>query len=86
MADIIIQEERSKIERKLKKVEERIEVCEQEIEDLKGELLRPEYASSYSKLGEIQGQIDEKEEELLLIMQEWEEVQSALDEFDAANS
>ena len=75
--------ERSKRERRLKKVEERIEQAEQEIEGWKAELLRPEYASSYSKLGEIQAKIDEKEETMLEIMQEWEEAQSALDTFDA---
>lgn len=75
--------ERSKLERRLKKVEERIEQAEQEIEGWKAELLRPEYASSYSKLGEIQAKIDEKEETMLEIMQEWEEAQSALDTFDA---
>ena len=75
--------ERSKLERRLKKVEERIEQAEQEIEEWKAELLRPEYASSYSKLGEIQAKIDEKEETMLEIMQEWEEAQSALDTFDA---
>ena len=75
--------ERSKLERRLKKVEERIEQAEQEIEGWKAELLRPEYASSYSKLGEIQAMIDEKEETMLEIMQEWEEAQSALDTFDA---
>ena len=67
----------------MKKVEERIEQAEQEIEEWKAELLRPEYASSYSKLGEIQAKIDEKEETMLEIMQEWEEAQSALDTFDA---
>lgn len=75
--------ERSKLERRLKKVEEQIEQAEQEMEELKAELLKPEYASSYSKLGEIQAEIDEKEEAMLEIMQQWEEAQSALDAFDA---
>lgn len=78
--------ERSKIERKVKRVEERIEVCEAEIEALKEELLDPAIASSYSRLGEIQGQIDAKEEELAGIMEEWEEAQEALDAFDEANA
>ena len=62
---------------------EKKQQAEQEIEGWKAELLRPEYASSYSKLGEIQAKIDEKEETMLEIMQEWEEAQSALDTFDA---
>ncbi|MGN0484724.1 MAG: ABC-F family ATP-binding cassette domain-containing protein [Lachnospiraceae bacterium] len=76
--------ERSKLEKKLKKIEEQIAVCEEKTEALKAELLKPEYAASYSKLSEIQEQIDASEEELLEVMQQWEEAQEALEAFEAS--
>ena len=56
----------------MKKLEEKIESIEKEIEELKEELCKPEYASMYSKLTEIQNEIDAKEEELLNVMEEWD--------------
>lgn len=64
--------ERSRLEKKLKKLEEQIEELEAAIETKKEDLLRPEYASSYSKLGEISGEIEELESKLLEVMEEWE--------------
>lgn len=58
--------------RQKKKLEDKIESIEKEIEELKEELCKPEYASMYSKLTEIQNEIDAKEEELLTIMEEWD--------------
>lgn len=64
--------EAEKKKRKIAKLEEQIEKIESEIEELKEEMAKPEYASSYSKLSEIQAKIDGKEEELLEVMEEWE--------------
>lgn len=72
--------ERSRLEKRLKRVEEQIEGMEALIESKKEELLKPEYASSYSRLGEIQGEIDEKEVELMELMEEWERVGQQLEE------
>ena len=49
------------------------------LEELKAELLRPEFQSSYSKLTEIQGQIDAMEEEIMVAMEEWEELSTQLE-------
>ena len=46
---------------------------EAKIGELKEELCKPEYASSYSKLSEIQGEIDATEAELIEGMERWEE-------------
>ena len=70
--------ERSRLEKKLKKLEEKIAVLEEEVEEKKAELLKPEYASSYSKLGEISAEIEEKEMELLETMEEWESTDGQL--------
>ena len=72
--------ERSKVEKKVQKAEELLEIKEQELEELKQELLRPEYQSSYSKLTEIQEAIDAKEAEILEAMEEWENLSMQLEE------
>ena len=72
--------ERSKLEKKVKKAEEDLAVKEEKLEELKAELLRPEYQSSYSKLTEIQKEIDAMEEEIMQDMELWEELSSQLEE------
>ena len=74
--------ERSKIEKKVKKAEEELAVKEEKLDALKQELLRPEYQSSYSKLTEIQGEIDALEEEIMADMENWEELSQQLEELE----
>lgn len=71
--------ERSKIQKKVKKAEEDLAVKEAKLDDLKAELMKPEYQSSYSKLTEIQNEIDALEEEILIDMEAWEELSSQLE-------
>lgn len=71
--------ERSKIKKKVKKVEEDLAVKEAKLDELKAELMKPEYQSSYSKLTEIQNEIDALEEEILIDMEAWEELSSQLE-------
>ena len=78
--NINIGKERSKVEKKVKRAEEELAVKEEKLEELKAELLRPEYQSSYSKLTEIQEQIDALEEEIMADMEVWEELSSQLEE------
>jgi ATP-binding cassette subfamily F protein 3 len=72
--------ERSRLEKKVQRAEEELTEKEEKLDALKAELLRPEYQSSYSKLTEIQGQIDAMEEEIAEAMEEWEELSSQLEE------
>ena len=74
--------EKGKTERKLKKLEEQLEVKEEEIQSLKDELANPDLATDYLKLQEIQNQIEKEEENLLLLMTEWEATEQALSEMD----
>lgn len=74
--------ERSKLEKKLARLEETIEKLESEIEMAKAELLKPEYATAYTKLQQIQEEIDCKEEELLSVMDEWSETDKALSDIN----
>ena len=71
--------ERSKIQKKVKKAEEGLAVKEAKLDELKAELMKPEYQSSYSKLTEIQNEIDALEEEILIDMEAWEELSSQLE-------
>ena len=71
--------ERSKIQKKVKKAEEDLAVKEAKLDELKAELMKPENQSSYSKLTEIQNEIDALEEEILIDMEAWEELSSQLE-------
>lgn len=71
--------ERSKIQKKVKKAEEDLAVKEAKLDELKAELMKPEHQSSYSKLTEIQNEIDALEEEILIDMEVWEELSSQLE-------
>ncbi len=64
--------EEEKRRRRIKKLEEKIEELENRIDELREELCKPEYASMYSKLSEIQEEIDSAEAQLLETMEEWE--------------
>ena len=64
--------EESKRRRKLEKLESEIAVAEEKLEQLKAQLSAPDNATDYTKLQEIQNCIDEEEEKLLLLMEEWE--------------
>lgn len=68
--------EESKKRRKLEKLESQIAAVEEELEQLKEELNLPQNASDYTLLQEIQSKIDENEEKLLSLMEEWEEYAS----------
>ena len=72
--------ERSRLEKKQKKLEEQIEKLEAAVKAKKEELQKPEYASSYSKLGEITAEIEELEAELLEVMEDWENTGTQLEE------
>lgn len=75
-----IGKERSKAEKKVKRAEEELAVKEAALENLKTEMLRPEYQSSYSKLTELQKKIDEAEAEIMEAMEEWEILSTRLEE------
>jgi len=71
-AERLAGKEAEKKQRRIRKLEEKIEELEIKTEELRSELCKPEYASDHVKLANIQSQIDENEEELLAIMEKWE--------------
>ena len=61
-------------------MEEELADKETKLEELKAELLRPEFQSSYSKLTEIQNEIDAMEAAVAEDMEVWEELSLQLSE------
>lgn len=72
--------ERSKLQKKLEKLEATIAEYEDFVAAKKDELQNPDYATDYGKLTEIQSEIDEKEEAILELMDEWSETEKAINE------
>ena len=74
--------ERSKLEKKIQKTEEELAGKETRLEELKAELLNPQYQSSYTKLTEIHQEIDALEEEISADMENWEQLSQKLEELE----
>ncbi len=72
--------ERSRLEKKVQKAENLLMEKEEKLDELKKELNNPAHQSSYSKLTEIQNEIDAMEEEVLSCMEEWESLSTQLEE------
>ena len=71
--------EKEKVEKKIAKLEEKIMIKENEKESLQSELLREEIYTDYVKVGDINSQISNIDEEINNIMTEWEELNEELD-------
>lgn len=67
--------EEARKKRQIEKIEEQIQDKEAVIEDLKAQLLLPEYASDYNKLAQLQKEIEVQEDELEVLMENWESMQ-----------
>lgn len=78
-----IEGERRKVFNRFKKVEELIDANDKKLEELNKEYVDPRISSDYAKLTEISNSISEincKQEEL---MEEWEELQIQIDEWNS---
>ncbi len=62
--------------------EERIAQCEAAIAALNEQLEQPEIAAEYSRILELSAQLEEKNHELDVLMEEWGEAQALLEELD----
>ncbi len=76
----LLGKERSKLERKIKKVEEKLAEDEAVVAELKAKMEDPAIQSRYSKLTELQEQIDAAEAVVLEDMEEWESLSLSLEE------
>lgn len=66
--------EKAKQERKIAKLEEKIAACEEKIAEYQAQMADPELSSNYMKLNEIQKLIEEEEQTLDQLMEEYMEV------------
>ena len=71
--------EKEKVEKKIAKLEDKIMIKEEEKENLQKELLREEIYTDYVKVGDINAQISQIDEEIENIMLEWEELNTELE-------
>ncbi len=65
---------------RFKKVESLIEDIEAEIEALSADMTKPEYAADFTKLAELSQMADDKNAELETLMEEWEALQTEIEE------
>lgn len=70
---------RRKLGAQLRGVEQQIAEREQTAAELKAELERPETAADYQRVIELSAQIEMIDEELLLLMEEWEALQERME-------
>ena len=75
-----LQAEKRKVLNRYNKVEELISVLEKDIENLENEMMKPELSADFTKLAELSSEKDAKEEEMLLLMEEWEQLQTEIEE------
>ena len=70
---------RRKISAQLRRTEQQITLVETAVDDAKRELERPETSADYQKVLELSTLIEQQEEVLLGLMEEWENLQNQLD-------
>ena len=71
--------EKEKVEKKIAKLEDKIMIKEEVKKNLQKELLREEIYTDYVKVGDINAQISQIDEEIENIMLEWEELNTELE-------
>lgn len=72
--------EKRKVLNRFKKVEELIASVENEINSINNEMLNPKISDDFTKLSEFAQQAEKKNEELETLMEEWEKLQTEIDE------
>lgn len=72
--------EKRKLLNRYKKVEELIAGIEDEIAELNNEMAKPENATDFVKAAELAGKADEKSAELDALYEEWEQLQTTIEE------
>lgn len=78
--------ERSRLTARINKAEEAVESCELELEQIKEKLNDQAIATSYSRLQDVQREVEAKEAELEGLIEAWDAASSALEDFESALS
>ena len=77
-----IEAERRKVNNRFKKVEELIESNDRKLDELNKEYADPSISSNYARLTEISNSIEEINNEQESLMEEWEELQIVIEEYE----
>ncbi len=75
-----VQAEKRKLTNRFAKVEQLIEQLEKEVEELNAQMLKPELSLDFTKLNELSKSADDKNAEIAELMEEWEQLQTELEE------
>lgn len=75
-----IQAEKRKVLNRFNKVEELIEQLEVEVEEINSEMQKPELALDFTKLNELSKLAEDKNNEIMELMEEWEQLQIEIEE------
>ena len=75
-----IQAEKRKVLNRFNKVEELIEKLEVEVEEINSEMQKPELALDFTKLNELSKLAEDKNNEILELMEEWDQLQPEIEE------
>ena len=75
-----IQAEKRKVLNRFNKVEELIEQLEVEVEEINSEMQKPELALDFTKLNELSKLAEDKNNEIMELMEEWEQLQTEIEE------
>ena len=75
-----IQAEKRKVLNRFNKVEELIEQLENEVEEINSEMQKPELALDFTKLNELSKLAEDKNNEIMELMEEWEQLQTEIEE------
>ncbi len=75
-----IQAEKRKVLNRFNKVEELIEKLEVEVEEINSEMQKPELALDFTKLNELSKLAEDKNNEIMELMEEWEQLQTEIEE------
>lgn len=73
--------ERSKLQKKAKKLEEQLETEEELLSEVRKRYEAPDIQSSYGKLMELKEEIEDREQKVLLLMEEWDGILEELKQY-----
>ena len=74
------QAEKRKVLNRFSKVEELIGELEAEVESINDEMMKPELALDFTKLNELSQMAEDKNNEILELMEEWETLHNEIEE------
>ncbi len=76
----VLRQEKNTLQNRVRTLEELLAQAEAAVNDLEEMRYEPEYYQDYRKMEELEGQIDDKKNEMAKLTQEWEDKMVRLEE------